>query len=936
MMVFFVAVLSASLLFQMFYIVPFIQSQEVKYAADHQNEVSNNVARELDLSLNELLKTLEKISKHVTIRNMDVNNQTEILLQYAEVYFNVNTLFVMNETGWFVSGTTFVPSIYQTKSYSYNEYFIVPFEQGEVYFSSPKSYLNNTLVSCSISVPIESDTGERVGVLLGTMWLNDLIHNVANYPLSEGTIAYLVEPQGIVVAHSEIDLFALEEGPLSLNYSTQPLVQFFMNGETKVFFEHVHDNVSYISTSIFVEANSWGVVVETPKNTILAESFKLTQNLWMFNIAFFGIALTVSLVFTRQSARVRKRAEEAIVNLARFPSENPHPVLRFAKEGVILYTNESAKSLLTEWNREVGQSAPDLWSQKASNSFASDSSLRFEVEHLNRIFSFEMFPVTDAGYVNAYGRDITERKKAENALKKSEESYRMLYAERVKELRCLYGIFQLLDKSSISLEEIFQGIIDLIPPAFQYPKRTCARITIDEQTFKTDNFKETRWKQSAVIKLSGKNIGSVEVYYLEERPESHEEPFLKEEIDLINGISELLGRSIERKQIEKEMIIKDTAIESSINGVVLVDLEGKITYVNPVFLKLWGYTKSEILGKPAIKFWQIEEKAKATMESIREEGGWIGELVARRKDESTFDVELSGNMVKNEAGNPICMMISFIDISERKKAEEKIEETMLELARSNSELEQFAYVASHDLQEPLRMVTSYVQLLARRYEGRLDSDADEFIAFAVSGSKRMQRLINDLLMYSRVGTRGKSLEPINSESAFNQSLTNLKMKIKENEALVTHDPLPTVFADESQLVQLLQNLIDNGVKFRSEKPPHIHVSAMKKGSEWVFSVRDNGMGIDPQYHERIFEVFQRLHTGEEYSGTGIGLAICKKVVDRHGGRMWVESQSGEGSTFYFTLQAPRVDGVGSKNEDVPNLDDFAEDSSSSKTEVRKT
>jgi light-regulated signal transduction histidine kinase (bacteriophytochrome) len=162
------------------------------------------------------------------------------------------------------------------------------------------------------------------------------------------------------------------------------------------------------------------------------------------------------------------------------------------------------------------------------------------------------------------------------------------------------------------------------------------------------------------------------------------------------------------------------------------------------------------------------------------------------------------------------------------------------------------------------------------------------------------------------------------------------LKIEENEALVTHDLLPTVFADDLQLVQLFQNLIDNGVKFRSEKPPHIHVSAMKKGSEWVFSVRDNGMGIEPQYHERIFEVFQRLHAREEYSGTGIGLAICKKVVERHGGRMWVESQLGEGSTFYFTLQAPRVDGVGSKNEDVPNLDDFAEDSSSSKTEVRKT
>ncbi|KCZ71873.1 PAS domain S-box [Candidatus Methanoperedens nitroreducens] len=237
------------------------------------------------------------------------------------------------------------------------------------------------------------------------------------------------------------------------------------------------------------------------------------------------------------------------------------------------------------------------------------------------------------------------------------------------------------------------------------------------------------------------------------------------------------------------------------------------------------------------------------------------------------------------------------------------ERYIADLARSNAELEQFAYVASHDLQEPLRMVSGFTQLLERRYSGKLDKSADEFIAYIVDGTTRMQRMIEDLLAYSRVGTRGKPFEPTNLETIFEEVMTNLKVAIEENKAQVTHDPLPTVMADPSQTVQLLQNLISNGIKFRREEVPRVHVSVERKGDEWVFSVKDNGIGIAPEFFERLFQIFQRQYTREEYPGTGIGLAICKKIVERHDGRIWAESEVGRGSTFYFTIPVRKGEGT---------------------------
>jgi light-regulated signal transduction histidine kinase (bacteriophytochrome) len=229
-----------------------------------------------------------------------------------------------------------------------------------------------------------------------------------------------------------------------------------------------------------------------------------------------------------------------------------------------------------------------------------------------------------------------------------------------------------------------------------------------------------------------------------------------------------------------------------------------------------------------------------------------------------------------------------MDITGRKRTEQALAKHTEELARSNADLEQFAYVASHDLQEPLRMVTLYTQLLEKRYQGRLDGDADEFIAYIRDGVCRIQGLINDLLVYSRVGSGDQFFEPTSCEEVLTHVLGNLRAAILATGAQVRYDPLPNLVADRFQLEQLLQNLLSNALKFHGEEPPLVHLSARHQGSNWVFNLRDNGIGIDPQFAERIYVIFQRLHSDKAYPGTGMGLAICKKIVERHGGRIWVE------------------------------------------------
>ncbi len=362
-----------------------------------------------------------------------------------------------------------------------------------------------------------------------------------------------------------------------------------------------------------------------------------------------------------------------------------------------------------------------------------------------------------------------------------------------------------------------------------------------------------------------------------------------------------------------------------INGfpsiIFVKDVDGRFLIINNKLEELLGLKSEELKGKTDYDFFsnEIAEYYRANDQKVLEDGKAI------YFEEEADLIDGHHTFIANKFpifdinGKPYGVGSISTDITERKhleeqlkaahenleeKVEERTEELLksnMELKRSNDELKRFAYVSSHDLQEPLRMVTLYSQLLERRYKDKIDSDADDFIAYIVENAKRMKQLIDDLLEYSRLTSQAKEFENVDLEKTLDVVLTNLSVSIAENNVKVTHEPLPTVFADENQMIQVFQNLITNAIKFQGEKRPEINISAHKGDSEWTFAIKDNGIGIESNHQKQIFEVFKRLHTREEYPGTGIGLSIVQKIITHHDGRIWVESELGKSSTFYFTI-----------------------------------
>jgi PAS domain S-box-containing protein len=378
------------------------------------------------------------------------------------------------------------------------------------------------------------------------------------------------------------------------------------------------------------------------------------------------------------------------------------------------------------------------------------------------------------------------------------------------------------------------------------------------------------------------------------------------------------------------------------DAIMVRHLDGRITFWNQGAAERYGWSKQEAIGSITHQLLQTEfpQPMEEIMAELQGNSFWEGELEHSRRNGQRIVVASRWVLQRRDDSHAQAVMEINNDITERKRAEESLRKAhgeleqrvqertrdlktsnellemeiverkraqsilaqqSAELARSNSELEQFAYIASHDLQEPLRMVGSYVQLLERNYKSLFDAKGEEYIAYAVDGAKRMQLLINDLLSYSRVGTQGNEFALTDCAGVVGLTIKNLQKAIQESGATITCDPLPTVLADRMQLLQLFQNLLGNAIKFRAEQPPEIYITAKRTDGFWQFAVKDNGIGIEPRHFERIFLIFQRLHSRRHYPGTGMGLAICKKIVDRHGGTIWPVSEPGMGTTFFFTL-----------------------------------
>jgi PAS domain S-box-containing protein len=517
-------------------------------------------------------------------------------------------------------------------------------------------------------------------------------------------------------------------------------------------------------------------------------------------------------------------------------------------------------------------------------------------------------------------RDSSRRERAEEMLRDSEEKYRTLLSRDLSE--------------SKESGEKYRGLLEAAPDAMVVVKPGGEIVLLNVQAEKQFGYRRdelvgqkvkniipkgfaerliadgTRTAAEALAQQIGNGIELTG-----RRKDGGEFPIeiMLSPLESVEGI--LVTAAIRdisvRKNAEKHLAQMEGRyrglLEAAPDAMVVVNPGGDIVLLNVQAENKFGYSRDELVGQKIKNIIPegfaerlIADALRTAEDALAQQIGTGIELTGRRKDGSEFPIEIMLSPLDSAEG--ILVTAAIRDITARKKAEMHLLHTVEELNRSNEELGQFAYIASHDLQEPLRMVASYTQLLSRRYKGKLDADGDQFIAFAVDGANRMQRLIQDLLAFSRVGTKGQDLLDISSEDALQQALMNLCSALEESGAQVTHDPLPPVQADETQLVQLFQNLVGNAIKYQSPGVPRVHVSAARNGAKkWIFSVKDNGLGIDPQYFDKIFGMFQRLHKREEFAGTGIGLAICKKIVERHGGSISVESQPGQGSTFHFAL-----------------------------------
>ena len=500
-----------------------------------------------------------------------------------------------------------------------------------------------------------------------------------------------------------------------------------------------------------------------------------------------------------------------------------------------------------------------------------------------------------------HGRELpSARVKLEQEISEDSSGQKKLQLH-IKHLDCLYKITKLIEQSDISLKQLFQETASLVRDTYEHPENTCVRITFGGIQYKTDNFEKSELSQYAQINMRGEKAGSVEVYYITEQIEGGRNPFLKEERDLLNDVAERLGIIAERERVlEKLQLFRDLIDRSNDCIFVIEPKWGRFLDVNDKACKSLGYTAEELINmsvKDIDEFIPNDSIWAQRAEQIQEQGYMVLEGLHKRKDGTTFSVETNIKLIGEKEKSYLVAVAR--DITERKQAEERQAKLLKEVESINQELKDFAYIVSHDLKAPLRGIKSLVDWLSADYADKLDENGKEQMNLLLSRVQRMHNLIDGVLQYSRVGRVNEE----NVQIDLNELVPDVIDMIAppQNIKITVENQLPVIEGEQTRIMQVFQNLLSNAVKYMDKPQGQIKIICVEDDGFWKFGIADNGPGIEEKYFTKIFQIFQTLAPRDEFESTGVGLSVVKKIVEMYGGRVWVESVVGQGSTFFFTL-----------------------------------
>ena len=640
--------------------------------------------------------------------------------------------------------------------------------------------------------------------------------------------------------------------------------------------------------------------VASTGNPEVFETFVESMKMW-FSISVYSPQKDY-FVAVFDGITERKLNEEKIRDLAKFPAENPDPVLRVDSHGCLLYANDASYNLLT-WKLEIGVQAPQVLKEVTSEVLNSGIRKKIEKEHNSRLFSFNIFPVTDSGYVNIYGRDITERKLAELALQESEDKFKYIFDYSVTgksitlpsgEIHVNRAFCEITGYSSTELEnKKWQEIshLDDIAPT--------------EKTIKSliSGEKQTARFTKRYIQKNGSIVWADVGTSLRRDKEGNPLYFVTSVMDIT-----------ERKKAEEALHLKNLVFDASIAANSISGLDGKITETNHAFLLLWGYKEKEkVIGKPISEFIKNSKDANLIVTALQKKGEWEGYYTAIREDGSTFIAHGLATTVKDESGKVIGYQSAVIDVTDSKNKEEEIRKLNEELEHrviqrteqleaANKELEAFSYSVSHDLRAPLRAVHGYTKILLDEYENKLDDEGKRLFRIVYSSASQMGELIDDLLNFSRIGRSSMAPSLIDMKAMVMNVFNELNPKTANRVINMTISMLNKAHGDPALIKLVWTNLISNALKYSSKQEiSEISIGSSVRDGMITYHITDNGVGFDMTYKHKLFGVFQRLHTEKEFEGNGVGLAIVQRIISKHGGQVWAEAEVDKGATFYFSL-----------------------------------